>query len=992
MDEGRNVGCERCSFADLPLLRRPSFARRHEHYSMWDAKSHTRKVPHGVASRQRGSSLSASSSPRTEQMVPWAIETPPLSHPVLRSWASTYPLRQDADVPLQRPASPAWSGTSRQSPTMRSSASSPHLQTHGVSMNNVAQLSLPTTWVDQGYAPPPRPPRSDLNGLGVSMDGGRKQPMAAIAPINTNLRSATPEVLMPSTPLYVSPASSTAPRIRALSQGATSVTRRARPALEGSEMSKRPSSPNLGLVFRTTYVSDTSHSPDLTNPYATPDPQTSSRAVRQKQLLLNEMAETERSYAGDLCVITNMYINQARLRAGVRAMTPSSLSVVQPSSRASSASSEPELDPRALSGDADPQRSPMLLRPQSPVSSGRASPVPLFSAAPPLSVNDIQVIFAGVESCTSLALSMSNLLAAAARGECNVSSVFLDKWQQIEQVFSFYCSRHEASIARLSDITGRNPAASAFLRECDDLSRQHTTAWDLPSLLIKPVQRVLKYPLFLHSIIECTEPHDPEYAQLQIALRQMEGVANRINESKKRMDIVGQHGFEHPVGQRSGFRSGPLRRSKTPSNFDTAPLTDDEDRYHDLVAQLHMAEKYVVQFTERCSQWMQNVRRMYLIEIRAMDEWIAVYRCSDVRDAASLERLHRFRELLHWRVLNSAYSQLETSMHHAVYLKLNALQNLLERPKMVILNRAAKEPDFRRYLHERARRPKTKLHGGAMAFLSMHVQLVNEIPTLLRCVDFVMKRCLYALTCVQMTFFGQMTDLLQEYGAKYMPGIKTPVMVSPITGGLMSDMLPSSADSSMIGMDASLHVTDIPSPQHTHLPLMMQNLSVSQPSPERVLHTGMTASHSFLSSPAPHVMNPEPLTLPTFPSLDIPASMTDAQTRGLRPRHVSVRPTTPLQIQTPVTDVAPAPPIRPVSMSGAPVVIQSGPCSAPAIVVQSQQMWDTAHQRRSQHSADDSVASNLGDVTTFYDARSSIGDTSALLRTGDASVHAISRP
>ena len=162
-------------------------------------------------------------------------------------------------------------------------------------------------------------------------------------------------------------------------------------------------------------------------------------------------------------------------------------------------------------------------------------------------------------------------------------------------------------------------------------------------------------------------------------------------------------------------------------------------------------------------------------------------------------------------------------MHHYLYVNLIALHNLLDLPKMVILNRAAKEPDFRRYLHDRARRPKTKLHGGALAFLSMHVQLMSEIPTLLRCIDLVMMRCLYALTCVQMTFFGQMTDLLHEFGAKYMPGIRTPVMVSPITGGHMADMLPSSADSSMTGTDASLHLTDIPWPQHAHLPLMMQN-------------------------------------------------------------------------------------------------------------------------------------------------------------------------
>ena len=215
------------------------------------------------------------------------------------------------------------------------------------------------------------------------------------------------------------------------------MTRRTRPTLEGGEVSKQSSSPNLGLVFRAKNASDLSHSPDFPNPHAIPDPPTSSRTVRQKQHLLNEMAETERSYAGDLCVITNLYIYQARLRAGMRSMTNSSLSVLQPSSRASSASSEPEIDPRASPNDMDSQRSPMLLRPQSPMSSGRASPVPLFSAALPFSVTDIQVIFAGVESCTSLALSMSNLLAAAARGECFVRSVFIVKWPQIEAVFSF---------------------------------------------------------------------------------------------------------------------------------------------------------------------------------------------------------------------------------------------------------------------------------------------------------------------------------------------------------------------------------------------------------------------------------------------------------------------------------------------------------------------------------------------------------------------------
>ena len=147
---------------------------------------------------------------------------------------------------------------------------------------------------------------------------------------------------------------------------------------------------------------------------------------------------------------------------------------------------------------------------------------------------------------------------------------------------------------------------------------------------------------------------------------------------------------------------------------------------------------------------------------------------------------------------------------------------------------------------------------------------------------------------------------------------------------------------------------------------MMQSLSVSQPSPERVLHTGMNASHSLSPSTTPHVTNPEPLTLPTFPSLDIPVSMTDAETREHRLRRTSAQPTVSLLRPAPMTEMAPAPPIRPLSTSGMPVMMESGPASAPAIVVQPQQAWDKAFQRRSQYSADESLASHLGDATTFY--------------------------
>lgn len=74
--------------------------------------------------------------------------------------------------------------------------------------------------------------------------------------------------------------------------------------------------------------------------------------------------------------------------------------------------------------------------------------------------------------------------------------------------------------------------------ECKQLSRGHTNAWDLASLLIKPVQRCLKYPLLLQAILSHT-PHDhPRRESIRLAAEKAVIVSEEINEAKRRHDIV----------------------------------------------------------------------------------------------------------------------------------------------------------------------------------------------------------------------------------------------------------------------------------------------------------------------------------------------------------------------------------------------------------------------------------------------------------------------
>ena len=67
--------------------------------------------------------------------------------------------------------------------------------------------------------------------------------------------------------------------------------------------------------------------------------------------------------------------------------------------------------------------------------------------------------------------------------------------------------------------------------------RGETQAWDLQSLLIKPVQRVLKYPLLLERLVASTSDGHTDHKATLNARDAVAAMARHINEIKRRKDI-----------------------------------------------------------------------------------------------------------------------------------------------------------------------------------------------------------------------------------------------------------------------------------------------------------------------------------------------------------------------------------------------------------------------------------------------------------------------
>lgn len=121
----------------------------------------------------------------------------------------------------------------------------------------------------------------------------------------------------------------------------------------------------------------------------------------------------------------------------------------------------------------------------------------------------------------------------------SIGEAFREQMGPMEKVYSDYLKNHDAANQKLQ-ILQKNPKVQIWLKECRAYATDLTTAWDLDSLLVKPVQRVLKYPLLLDQLIEVTPENHPDYTALDIAAREMKGMSMRINEMKKRADLFEQ--------------------------------------------------------------------------------------------------------------------------------------------------------------------------------------------------------------------------------------------------------------------------------------------------------------------------------------------------------------------------------------------------------------------------------------------------------------------
>lgn len=119
--------------------------------------------------------------------------------------------------------------------------------------------------------------------------------------------------------------------------------------------------------------------------------------------------------------------------------------------------------------------------------------------------------------------------------QTTVGQVFLDNKEKMERLYTTYYLNQENAAAYIKKHQS-NPELAGWVSACFEQVENMTQAWDLDSLLLKPCQRLLKYPLLLDSLEGSSDPDHPDLQNIKAARKELLAMSARINEAKKRAD------------------------------------------------------------------------------------------------------------------------------------------------------------------------------------------------------------------------------------------------------------------------------------------------------------------------------------------------------------------------------------------------------------------------------------------------------------------------
>ncbi|KAM5537947.1 hypothetical protein V8D89_008423 [Ganoderma adspersum] len=484
----------------------------------------------------------------------------------------------------------------------------------------------------------------------------------------------------------------------------------------------------------------------------------STTSMTKREYALRELLESERIYSNDLIFLRDLHMPLAAGQPTAFNLGPAT----PPRSSASSA--------RTLSTASDTS-----------TGSDLANQVPMTA-------EDVKIVFGNIEKLAAFSEEFARQLEPAlgevvegGEGEDYVGRLFLDFIPQMEPIYKAYITKQATAVEHYNSLP-RTPAFQAYLAQTQVLAQAHSNAWDLPSLLIKPVQRLLKYPLLLKTIIAETPDSHADKECLIEAHARVEEVARGVNEGRRQREVVrdvlaittpqkGAGGETIKAKKKGGLGVGVaasvnLGRMKTlraaALKAKEGPEANAEaEAVKEMGARLKSYKSFIEMFAKGATKWADTVGAL----ISALNEWAQTFGrviWMDPEDELS-EAFDAFLQVISQGLLPLCEELKQVIKNDFLERTVASLLNTMVAPERLLDAMHTLEPLHYGLLNLNVAksRPPPQVLEASQSYVALRAQLFAELPTYLELLDRGMAACIIKLAFFQRCFY---TGLRNRWG------------------------------------------------------------------------------------------------------------------------------------------------------------------------------------------------------------------------------------
>lgn len=393
-----------------------------------------------------------------------------------------------------------------------------------------------------------------------------------------------------------------------------------------------------------------------------------------------------------------------------------------------------------------------------------------------MSPEDVRIIFSNVAEIANFSDEFTGKLEASlgsvldgGSGEDHVGALFLETIPKLQPLYTTYITKHSTAIEHLNSLPP-TPALTQYLAHTSTLAQTLTHAWDLPSLLIKPVQRLLKYSLLLCAIIEETPDSHPDKENLKRARQQMEEVAHGVNEGRRRREVVKEVLTGVPfiksneakakkkglnVGVAASVNLGRIKsiRAAAFKVKEGAEANEEAARVARLGEELRRKDAFVRQFTRDAARWARSMTAFF----EALKQWAHAFGTTiGVDQEAKSEAFDAFVELIQHGLIR-ACKDAEESLQADVIKQLHRLRDSTNAPERLLEAMRTLEPLHYGLLNFNVSksRPPPQLLEASKSYVALRAQLNAELPRYLELLDKGIRVCLEAFRRMQVQLWAR---------------------------------------------------------------------------------------------------------------------------------------------------------------------------------------------------------------------------------------------